>query len=58
MCQFKLDEEISVFYKVSIDTFRSQALVYRKINQLQEATLFLRKTFMFGDSIQDSLCTT
>ena len=29
--------------------------VYRKINQLQEANLVLRKTFMFGYSIQDSL---
>ena len=41
--EFYLDKEISVYYKVSIDTFRSQARVYREINRLQEATLVLRK---------------
>ena len=56
--EFKLDEEISVYYKVLFDTFRSLALVYRKINQLQEANQVLRKTFMFDYSIQDSKRTT
>ena len=31
---------------IEFDTFRSQALVYRKINRFQEATLVLRKTFI------------
>ena len=38
-----MDEEFSVYYKVSIDTYRSLALVYRKINHIQEAALVLRK---------------
>ena len=32
-------KEISVYYKVLIDTFRSLALVYGKLNGLQEANL-------------------
>ena len=42
-----------VYYKVLIDTFRSLALVFRKINRLQEAILVFRKTLIFGYSIQD-----
>ena len=38
-----MDKEISMYYKVSANTFRSQALFYQKINHLQEAVLVLKK---------------
>ena len=52
-----MDEEISVYYHALIDTFRSLALVYRKINQLQEANLVLRKHLICSATQFRTLCT-